>query len=118
NENEYYTHIADKLSIPIVNAGDGSGHHPTQSLLDLLTIQQEFVTFERLNVIIAGDLRHSRVARSNAEVLTRLGANVMIAGPKEWLHGYNYEHVSLDRALPETDVLMLLRIQHERHHKD
>lgn len=116
-KNEYYEEICKNLSIPIINAGDGSGHHPTQSLLDLLTIQQEFSSFIGLNVIIAGDLRHSRVARSNADVLTRLGAKVKIAGPKEWMTGYadTYEHVSLDEALPHADVVMLLRIQHERH---
>ncbi len=114
-ENDYYQEIREQLSIPIINAGDGSGHHPTQSLLDLLTIKQEFGTFTGLNVVITGDLRHSRVARSNANVLTRLGANIKIAGPKEWLAGYDYEHVTLDDVLSETDVLMLLRIQHERH---
>ncbi|WP_227935747.1 aspartate carbamoyltransferase catalytic subunit [Alkalihalobacillus deserti] len=116
-ENDYFKFIRDKISIPIINGGDGSGHHPTQSLLDLLTIQQEFNSFAGLNVVIAGDLRHSRVARSNAEVLTRLGAKVKITGPKEWMAGFNtaYDHVSLDDTLPESDVVMLLRIQHERH---
>jgi aspartate carbamoyltransferase catalytic subunit len=116
-ENDYYQHIREQLQIPIINAGDGSGHHPTQSLLDLLTIQQEFSSFSGLNIIIAGDLRHSRVARSNADVLTRLGAKVKIAGPKEWMAGYeqSYQYVNLDDELPKTDVVMLLRIQHERH---
>ncbi|GAE24178.1 aspartate carbamoyltransferase [Halalkalibacter wakoensis JCM 9140] len=116
-ENDYYHHIREKLSIPIINGGDGSGHHPTQSLLDLLTIQQEFKSFSGLNIVIVGDLRHSRVARSNAEVLTRLGAKVKIAGPKDWMAGYeqSYEYVDLDNELPKADVVMLLRIQHERH---
>ncbi|MBP3952101.1 aspartate carbamoyltransferase catalytic subunit [Bacillus sp. YZJH907-2] len=116
-ENEYYQQIKDKLSIPIINGGDGSGHHPTQSLLDLLTIQQEFNSFQGLNIVIVGDLRHSRVARSNADVLTRLGANVKIAGPYDWMTGFadKYEHVELDSFLPDADVVMLLRIQHERH---
>ncbi|MDT8859096.1 aspartate carbamoyltransferase catalytic subunit [Alkalihalobacillus sp. MEB130] len=116
-ENDYYQHIREQISIPIINGGDGSGHHPTQSLLDLLTIQQEFSTFSGLNIMIAGDLRHSRVARSNADVLTRLGANVKIAGPKEWMAGYDqaYQYVDFDSELPKVDVVMLLRIQHERH---
>ncbi|ARK31068.1 aspartate carbamoyltransferase catalytic subunit [Halalkalibacter krulwichiae] len=116
-ENDYFQEIRERLSIPIINAGDGSGHHPTQSLLDLLTIQQEFSSFSGLNVVIVGDLRHSRVARSNAEVLTRLGAKVKIAGPKEWMKGFDtaYQHIPLDDALNESDVVMLLRIQHERH---
>ncbi|NEU29440.1 aspartate carbamoyltransferase catalytic subunit [bacterium LRH843] len=115
SENEYYNQIRDHLHIPIINGGDGSGHHPTQSLLDLLTIKQEFKKFENLQVVITGDLRHSRVARSNADVLTRLGAKVIIAGPKEWMAGFCYEHVPLNEALYEADVVMLLRIQHERH---
>ncbi|MCK0470688.1 aspartate carbamoyltransferase catalytic subunit [Halalkalibacter sp. APA_J-10(15)] len=116
-ENEYYEQIKDQLSIPIVNGGDGSGHHPTQSLLDMLTIQQEFGTFAGLNIVITGDLRHSRVARSNAATLTRLGANVKVAGPIDWMEGYThlYEHVDFDTYLPQADVVMLLRIQHERH---
>nr|WP_062048800.1 aspartate carbamoyltransferase catalytic subunit [Bacillus sp. JCM 19034] len=116
-ENEYYEQIKDHISIPIINGGDGSGHHPTQSLLDLLTIQQEFQTFKGLNIVIAGDLRHSRVARSNAAALSRLGANVKIAGPHAWMEGYThlYEHVDLDSFMPDADVVMLLRIQHERH---
>jgi aspartate carbamoyltransferase catalytic subunit len=116
-ENDYYQHIREQISIPIINGGDGSGHHPTQSLLDLLTIQQEFSTFSGLNIIIAGDLRHSRVARSNADVLTRLGATVKIAGPKDWMAGYeqSYQYVNIDDELPKADVVMLLRIQHERH---
>ncbi|WP_035662643.1 aspartate carbamoyltransferase catalytic subunit [Halalkalibacter akibai] len=116
-ENEYYKHIREELNIPIINGGDGSGHHPTQSLLDLLTIKQEFTSFKGLNVVIVGDLRHSRVARSNADVLKRLGAKVKIAGPKPWMAGFDsqYEHIDMDQAVAESDVVMLLRIQHERH---
>lgn len=116
--NDYFQSIRTALTIPIINAGDGSGHHPTQSLLDLLTIKQEFPSFKGLNVVICGDLRHSRVARSNANALTRFGANVMISGPKEWLYGYDYEHVNIDDVLEDVDVVMLLRIQHERHEDD
>jgi aspartate carbamoyltransferase catalytic subunit len=116
-EDQFYKTISDNLNIPIINAGDGCGQHPTQSLLDLLTIQQEFPSFQGLKIVIAGDLRHSRVARSNAEILTRLGAKVMITGPELWMNGYDslYPCVSMDDAIAEADVLMLLRIQHERH---
>ncbi|WP_285890139.1 aspartate carbamoyltransferase catalytic subunit [Halalkalibacter oceani] len=116
-ENEYYHDLREHVSIPIINAGDGSGHHPTQSLLDLLTIQQEFGQFAGLTVVIAGDLRHSRVARSNARALKRLGADVRIAGPAEWMAGFTdeYDHLPFDEALGQADVMMLLRIQHERH---
>lgn len=118
-EDQYFDELVGRVGIPILNAGDGCGHHPTQSLLDLMTIQQEFGTFEGLKVAIIGDLRHSRVARSNADALTRLGATVVFSGPEEWFdqtllkHG-SYEDV--DTAIETADVVMLLRIQFERHH--
>ena len=114
---EYFKELINGIHIPIINAGDGCGHHPTQSLLDLLTIKQEFARFQDLNVLIVGDIRHSRVARSNAEVLTRLGANVRFSAPLEWQDDTNPngEYVDLDKGIREADVVMLLRIQHERH---
>src|SRR5690606_24014953 len=66
-KDEYFNELQKGINIPIVNAGDGCGHHPTQSLLDLLTIKQEFKRFKDLNVLIVGDISHSRVARSNAQ---------------------------------------------------
>lgn len=115
-EDEYFHEIKD-AGMPILNAGDGSGNHPTQCLLDLLTIKQEFGHFEGLKVAIVGDLRHSRVARSNAETLTRLGAEVYFSSPNEWKDEKNqfgtYKH--LDELVEEVDVFMLLRVQHERH---
>ncbi|MEM5010698.1 aspartate carbamoyltransferase catalytic subunit [Niallia taxi] len=117
-EDNYFQELIGKIKIPVINAGDGCGNHPTQSLLDLLTIKQEFQSFQGLKVSIIGDIRHSRVARSNADALTRLGANVVFSGPKEWfddsmLQEANYEDV--DTAIETSDVVMLLRIQHERH---
>jgi aspartate carbamoyltransferase catalytic subunit len=114
----YFDELVGHVGIPIINAGDGCGHHPTQSLLDLLTIQQEFGYFVGLKVAIIGDIRHSRVARSNADALKRLGAKVVFSGPKEWfdeslLDDGSYEDV--DTAIETSDVVMLLRIQHERH---
>lgn len=116
-EDNYFESLKDKVSIPILNAGDGCGNHPTQSLLDLLTIQQEFIVFQGLKVAIIGDVRHSRVARSNADILTRLGAKVILSGPKEWYDTSipNTEFLPIDDAIIEADVVMLLRIQHERH---
>lgn len=81
---EYYKDLTGRVNIPILNAGDGCGQHPTQSLLDLMTIQEEFESFQGLTVSIHGDIKHSRVARSNAEVLTRLGARVLFSGPPQW----------------------------------
>ncbi|MFB7140094.1 aspartate carbamoyltransferase catalytic subunit [Gottfriedia sp. NPDC056225] len=115
-EDEYFQEIKD-AGMPILNAGDGCGNHPTQCLLDLLTINQEFGSFEGLKVAIAGDLRHSRVARSNAEALTRLGAKVYFASPDEWKDDKNTygAYKNLDELVEEVDVMMLLRVQHERH---
>ncbi|WP_445488371.1 aspartate carbamoyltransferase catalytic subunit [Niallia sp. 03133] len=117
-QDNFFQELVGKINIPVINAGDGCGNHPTQSLLDLLTIQQEFKSFEGLKISIIGDIRHSRVARSNADALTRLGAKVVFSGPEEWfdekmLTGANYEE--LDSAIETSDVVMLLRIQHERH---
>ncbi|MFY0759120.1 aspartate carbamoyltransferase catalytic subunit [Metabacillus dongyingensis] len=116
-DDEYFTELQDSINIPILNAGDGCGHHPTQSLLDLLTIQQEFKRFEGLTISIHGDIKHSRVARSNAEVLKRLGANVLLSGPEDWRDPLNEfgQYVTTDEAIKTSDVVMLLRIQHERH---
>lgn len=116
-QDHYFDELVGKISIPIINGGDGCGHHPTQSLLDLLTIQQEFTVFQGLNVVIVGDIRHSRVAKSNAEVLTRLGANVYFSGPEQWMDGKlgNGQFIPIDDAVEVADVMMMLRIQHERH---
>lgn len=101
----------------LVNAGDGNGQHPSQSLLDLLTIYEHFGHFEGLKVRIVGDLAHSRVARSNGEVLNRLGATVSFAGPTDWYPNDFANlgaYVDLDDELGEQDVVMFLRVQHER----
>ncbi|MFE8699006.1 aspartate carbamoyltransferase catalytic subunit [Cytobacillus sp. FJAT-54145] len=121
NQDRYFEELVGKINIPVLNAGDGCGHHPTQSLLDLLTIQQEFGQFVGLKVAIIGDIRHSRVARSNADALQRLGAEVVFSGPEGWfdetlLQNGRYEDV--DTAIETSDVVMLLRIQHERHEQN
>jgi len=103
----------------IVNAGDGAHAHPTQALLDMLTMSEHFDTFEGLNVSIIGDITHSRVARSNINGLTALGANVTLCGPKTMMPvdiepmGVRVTH-RLDEALADCDVAMALRIQLER----
>ncbi len=74
-ENEYYKQL-EGIGIPILNAGDGTGNHPSQSLLDLLTIRQEFGKLEGLKVVIVGDIRHSRVAHTNFKVMQKLGMEV------------------------------------------
>ncbi|PAD21022.1 aspartate carbamoyltransferase catalytic subunit [Terribacillus saccharophilus] len=108
--------LAEKLAIPVINAGDGKGEHPTQCLLDLMTIYQEYGRFEGLKIVIAGDIRHSRVARSNAMALRKLGAQVFAAGNPEWMdETLGIPVLSMDDAVEQCDVMMLLRIQFERH---
>ncbi|UKS58945.1 aspartate carbamoyltransferase [Bacillus toyonensis] len=116
-QDRYFDELKDQVNIPILNAGDGCGNHPTQCLLDLLTIKQEFGSFEGLKIAIVGDIRHSRVARSNAETLTKLGATIYFASPEEWKDEKNIfgTYKNLDELVPEVDVMMLLRVQHERH---
>lgn len=103
----------------VLNAGDGAHEHPTQALLDLLTISERYPSFEGLNVSIIGDITHSRVARSNIHGLRALGANVTLCGPKTMIPfgieemGVRVTH-RLDEALEGCDVAMALRIQLER----
>jgi aspartate carbamoyltransferase catalytic subunit len=116
-QDEYFAELKE-INIPIINGGDGCGHHPTQSLLDLMTIYEEFGTFEAIKVAIIGDIRHSRVARSNATILKKLGSEVAFAGPDEWFSDdylQNGMYLTVDEATEWADVVMLLRIQHERH---
>ncbi|AFR36160.1 aspartate carbamoyltransferase catalytic subunit [Riemerella anatipestifer] len=115
---DFYFRELETINIPIINGGDGTGNHPSQSLLDLMTIYQEFKKFEGLKVGIVGDVKHSRVANSNAEALRRLGAKVYFSGPEEWFDEaefINGTYLPIDTLVKEVDVVMLLRIQHERH---
>ncbi len=106
------------ISIPIINAGAGTQEHPTQCLIDLDTIYQEFGKFEGLNIVIVGDILHSRVARSNAYALNKLGANVYLsAAPGFEDPSLGYPYITMDEAVELCDVMMLLRIQHERHNE-
>jgi len=110
--------INANINIPIINAGAGKKEHPTQCMLDLLTIYQEFVYLKNLNVVIAGDIKHSRVARSNAYALKKLGVNVYLcAAPGFEDQTLEFPYVTMDEAVKICDVMMLLRIQHERHHR-
>lgn len=113
-DNEYYNQLIGKINIPILNGGDGTGSHPTQSLLDLLTIRQEFGKFEGLRCVIIGDIKHSRVAHTNIGIMKRLGMEVYISGPESYredICGF----MDMDEAVRTADVIMLLRVQHERH---
>ncbi|HIB1953302.1 TPA: aspartate carbamoyltransferase catalytic subunit [Enterococcus faecalis] len=118
-ENYYDELIQSKtIQCSIINGGDGSGQHPTQCLLDLMTIYEEFGGFEGLKVAIVGDITHSRVAKSNMQLLNRLGAEIYFSGPEEWYdHQFDFygQYVPLDEIVEKVDVMMLLRVQHERH---
>ena len=114
-EDEYYKQL-ENINIPILNGGDGTKDHPSQSLLDLYTIKEEFGHFEGLKILIVGDIKHSRVAHSNIKVMERLGMKVYTSGPEEFRDD-NLEFVNFEEYLPKVDVVMLLRIQLERHNK-
>jgi aspartate carbamoyltransferase catalytic subunit len=108
--------IASKTKISIVNAGAGKKEHPTQALLDALTMQQEFGELKDKHILICGDIKYSRVASSNIILLQKLGAKVMIAGPELLLpEKSEAQIVDLEEGIKQADVVMMLRIQHERH---
>ena len=114
-QNEYYEELKN-INVPIINAGDGSGQHPTQSLLDLMTIYEEYSSFEGMNVLICGDIKNSRVAKSNYFSLKALGANVMFSSPEAWRdETLDAPYVDIDEVIDQIDIVMLLRVQHERH---
>lgn len=126
SENGYYRQLVhprgdQHLDIGVVNAGDGSGQHPSQCMLDMMTIHEQFGHFEGLDVAIVGDITNSRVARSDMEILTHLGAHVHFSGPRYW-YSHTFDRYGawepLDDLVGKVDVLMLLRVQHERHAGD
>jgi aspartate carbamoyltransferase catalytic subunit len=111
--------LAEWLDIPIVNAGDGAHQHPTQALLDCLTIKQRFGSLDGLRIAIVGDIKHSRVARSDIFAMATLGAEVILVGPPTLLpldtEGWPVKTTTdLDGVLETVDVVYLLRVQLER----
>jgi len=118
-------HLARMGNAPIVNAGDGAHEHPTQALLDALTIREYKGRIEGVKVAIIGDALHSRVARSNVHLLTKLNASVSIAGPGTLVPDEFAELVDnglrverrIEDAIDGADVVMILRIQRERQHE-
>jgi aspartate carbamoyltransferase catalytic subunit len=111
--------LARHLKCAVVNAGDGAHEHPTQALLDLLTIREHKGYFEGLSVAIVGDIAHSRVARSNIHGMRKLGMSVTVAGPPTLIPPFVQElgvkvAYRLEDAIRDVDVIMMLRLQHER----
>src|ERR1700686_3464735 len=116
--------VARHLEIPVINAGDGTHEHPTQALLDALTIRDRRGTMENLNVTIIGDILHSRVARSNLHLLSHFGCRFTLCGPAMWLprefecFGKQVRRSTrIEEALEGADVVMVLRGQQERMHE-
>lgn len=111
--------LAEWLDIPIVNAGDGAHQHPTQALLDCLTIKQQFGSLDGLRIAIVGDIKHSRVARSDIFAMATLGAEVVLVGPPTLLPLDSTTWpvtttTDLDSVIDIVDVVYLLRVQLER----
>lgn len=111
--------IAKHVSASVINAGDGTHEHPSQALLDILTILDAKGKIEGLKIAICGDILHSRVARSNLLLLSRLGAQVRLIAPTSLLPSSLKEtgvlsFTSMEEGLQDVDVIMMLRIQHER----
>src|SRR5262245_37756904 len=111
--------LARQLRCAVVNAGDGAHEHPTQALLDLLTIRQKKGHLEGLNVTIVGDIAHSRVARSDIHGMRKMGMTVTVAGPPTLIPaacqelGVKVSH-RLEEAIAHADAVRMLRLQHER----
>ena len=114
--------LADNLKAGVINAGDGQHEHPTQALLDIYSMLEQWEDLEGKKILIVGDVLHSRVARSNVWALNKLGAEVTLVGPPTLLPpelsvlGVKMTH-SLDEALPGADAVMALRLQLERQEK-
>ncbi len=113
SKDEYFKEL-ENIKIPIFNGGDGKTNHPTQSLLDLMTIYEEYGHFDGLKCCIVGDISHSRVAHTDIEIMRRLGMKVYISGPEEF-NDHCAEWIGLDEACKTMDIMMLLRVQFERH---
>jgi len=109
--------VARIMDCPVINAGDGTNEHPTQALLDAATIRHRLRRIEGLKIAICGDIQHSRVARSNAKLLPRLGAEVRLAGPPELMPA-DLPPLTIDKAIAGADVVMMLRVQRERMAKE
>jgi len=113
--------VAEAVQCAVLNAGDDAHEHPTQALLDFLAMRHHFGRLDRLTVAVVGDVRHSRVARSNLYGLKKLGSRVVFVGPPAFLEGIDDIRVPVetttdfDAVLPRCDAVMMLRVQFERH---
>ncbi|MFP3389699.1 aspartate carbamoyltransferase catalytic subunit [Brevibacillus sp. SIMBA_040] len=110
--------LAETVDMKLINAGDGTNEHPTQCLLDLLTMKRQFGKLAGLTVSIIGDLRHSRVLGSHLHAMPKLGINLLLSGPTSMMPAHvpdGVKIVSMEEAVQTADVVMMLRVQLERH---
>lgn len=110
--------LAETVDLKLINAGDGTNEHPTQCLLDLLTMKRQFGQLSGLTVAIIGDLRHSRVLGSHLHALPKLGVNLLLSGPATMMPAHipqGVKIVEMEEAVQTADVVMMLRVQLERH---
>lgn len=122
NNNEFTEFKNIDFPLSIVNAGDGTHQHPTQALLDLFTMSESGHDIKGKTVLIVGDCKHSRVARSLIDLLPQFGAKILLCGPKEWVEGFSDNPKiettqNMDEAIKSASLIYLLRIQKERHSK-
>ncbi len=120
SENNLLQELADQVKLRLINAGDGTNEHPTQCLLDLLTMKRHFGKIAGLKVAIIGDLRHSRVLGSHLHALPKLGAELVLSGPPGMMRAKeevpaSIKTVEIEEAIETADVVMMLRVQLERH---
>jgi aspartate carbamoyltransferase catalytic subunit len=117
-DDHVFEELRSKISVPLINAGAGKFEHPSQGLLDLLTLKQEFGKLEGLKIAVCGDIKHSRVAGSLMVAAEKFGMEIFLCGPETLLpkRTEKYLHsANLDDVLPKIDAIMMLRIQLERH---
>lgn len=118
SDDHVFESIHKTIKLPLLNAGAGKLEHPTQGLLDLLTLQQEFGSLQGLKVAICGDIKHSRVAGSLLVAAEKFGMQIFLCGPEDLLPDKTSPSVTradFDEILPKVDAIMMLRIQLERH---
>lgn len=118
SDDHVFDQLKDKIHLPLLNAGAGKHEHPSQGLLDLFTLREEFQRLEGLKVAICGDIKHSRVAGSMMVAAEKFGMEIYLSGPSDLLPKSQksfVREIPFDDALPKVDAVMMLRIQLERH---
>jgi aspartate carbamoyltransferase catalytic subunit len=118
SDDHVFDHIQGKINLPLLNAGAGKNEHPSQGLLDLLTLHQEFGRLKGLKIAVCGDIKHSRVAGSLMVAAEKFGMEIYLCGPEAMIPASSKPFIqqkNFDEILPEVDAVMMLRIQLERH---